>query len=402
MKFKTLLLGTAAALSVVGGAQAADLAVAEPVDYVKVCDAYGVGYWYIPGTDTCIRIGGYVKLDTLIYNNDHLLNFSGLYVDPGAPTNAHAANSPNGDNADGNNVSRVFPRYDDYSARWQFATETELNVTAQSMTDYGPLTAFIAYRGLSNNSIAKGTSKVSSGNFDLGGPLLFLDTAYLKIGPVGAGFMASTFDYGGGFTYDLLGDFRHDVHQDQVNFGWNWGSWGLWFSLEDPRNSSGGSEFKTGDFPDFVAAITGAGAGWDWKFGGAVEDTIYGTGYAGMGGITYTWAGGSAIRLQGAVANDFGANYVSNSYIPNNLGGTFWSVLGSAIYFWTPAFSTAVTGGYSDGGGDNDALWAVSAGGYWTVAKNATVGAEFQWLDGQAANSSVWDVKIELKRSFGS
>ena len=35
MNFKTLLLGTAAALSVVGGAQAADLRSPEPVDYVK-------------------------------------------------------------------------------------------------------------------------------------------------------------------------------------------------------------------------------------------------------------------------------------------------------------------------------------------------------------------------------
>ena len=78
------------------------------------------------------------------------------------------------------------------------------------------------------------------------------------------------------------------------------------------------------------------------------------------------------------------------------------SVLGSAIFFWTPAFSTAVTGGYSDGAGDNDTLWAASAGAYWTVAKNATTGAEFQWHDGQGNNDDFWDVKIELKRSFGS
>ena len=78
MKFKTLLLGTAAALSVVGGAQAADLAVAEPVDYVKVCDAYGVGYWYIPGTDTCIRIGGQVKLNAYVFSADRSLNIAGL------------------------------------------------------------------------------------------------------------------------------------------------------------------------------------------------------------------------------------------------------------------------------------------------------------------------------------
>ena len=63
MKLKTLLLGSAAAFAVVGGAQAADLSVAEPVDYVRVCDAFGVGYWYIPGTDTCLKIGGYVQFD---------------------------------------------------------------------------------------------------------------------------------------------------------------------------------------------------------------------------------------------------------------------------------------------------------------------------------------------------
>ena len=63
MKLKTLLLSSAAAFAVVGGAQAADLSVAEPVDYVKVCDAFGAGYWYIPGTDTCLKIGGLVRMD---------------------------------------------------------------------------------------------------------------------------------------------------------------------------------------------------------------------------------------------------------------------------------------------------------------------------------------------------
>ena len=68
MKLKTLLLGSAAAFAVVGGAQAADLSVAEPVDYVRVCDAFGVGYWYIPGTDTCLKIGGYVQFDVKFHS----------------------------------------------------------------------------------------------------------------------------------------------------------------------------------------------------------------------------------------------------------------------------------------------------------------------------------------------
>ena len=47
------------------GAQAADLPVkAKAVEYVKVCSLYGAGFWYIPGTDTCIKIGGAVRVDT--------------------------------------------------------------------------------------------------------------------------------------------------------------------------------------------------------------------------------------------------------------------------------------------------------------------------------------------------
>jgi hypothetical protein len=61
---KRFLLGTAAGFVAVAGAQAADMPVkARPVQYVKICTLYGDGYYYIPGSDTCIRIGGYLRLD---------------------------------------------------------------------------------------------------------------------------------------------------------------------------------------------------------------------------------------------------------------------------------------------------------------------------------------------------
>jgi hypothetical protein len=62
---KSLVLGSAAALLAMGGAQAADLPVkAKAVEYVRICSLYGAGFWYIPGTDTCIKIGGYLRVDT--------------------------------------------------------------------------------------------------------------------------------------------------------------------------------------------------------------------------------------------------------------------------------------------------------------------------------------------------
>ncbi|MBZ0163633.1 MAG: porin [Notoacmeibacter sp.] len=64
MKIKSLLLGSAAALVAVSGARAADAIIAEPepVEYVRVCDAYGAGFFYIPGTETCLRISGEVRV----------------------------------------------------------------------------------------------------------------------------------------------------------------------------------------------------------------------------------------------------------------------------------------------------------------------------------------------------
>src|SRR6476620_8276810 len=61
---KSLLLGSAAGLIAVGGAQAADLPVkAKPVQYVKICSLYGAGFYYMPGTDTCIKVGGFVRAE---------------------------------------------------------------------------------------------------------------------------------------------------------------------------------------------------------------------------------------------------------------------------------------------------------------------------------------------------
>ena len=64
MNIKSLLLGSAAALVAVSGARAADAVVVaepEPMDYVRVCDMYGAGFYYIPGTETCLAIGGYAR-----------------------------------------------------------------------------------------------------------------------------------------------------------------------------------------------------------------------------------------------------------------------------------------------------------------------------------------------------
>ena len=125
MNFRTLLLGTAAAIVAAGGAQAADLAIAvEPIDYVKVCDAFGEGYWYIPGTDTCLKIGGYVRLDVWVYDTDRVGDYFNIAnqltgsVSPTAdPSNPLAQTS--------GVVAGYLYAQDSYSQSWEMKTKAK-------------------------------------------------------------------------------------------------------------------------------------------------------------------------------------------------------------------------------------------------------------------------------------
>src|SRR5437764_1705848 len=69
---KSLLLGSAAGLVAATAGQAADLPVkAKPVEYVKICSLYGAGFYYMPGTDTCIKFGGYLRADVWAIGGDY-------------------------------------------------------------------------------------------------------------------------------------------------------------------------------------------------------------------------------------------------------------------------------------------------------------------------------------------
>ena len=62
-----LLFATTASLAVSTGVQAADLPAksALPIEYVRTCSAQGAGFFYVPGTDSCLRIGGRVRTEIM-------------------------------------------------------------------------------------------------------------------------------------------------------------------------------------------------------------------------------------------------------------------------------------------------------------------------------------------------
>lgn len=64
--FLGILLSTAAVLAATS-VDAADLPLkAKAIEYVKVCSLYGAGFYYIPGSDTCVKLGGHIRVATTI------------------------------------------------------------------------------------------------------------------------------------------------------------------------------------------------------------------------------------------------------------------------------------------------------------------------------------------------
>src|ERR1044072_3435129 len=64
MMIRGAVLGCAVLCAAHAGANAADSPTKPaPVQYVKFCGLYGTGFYYIPGSNTCIKIGGYVRAE---------------------------------------------------------------------------------------------------------------------------------------------------------------------------------------------------------------------------------------------------------------------------------------------------------------------------------------------------
>ncbi|RVP11866.1 porin, partial [Sinorhizobium meliloti] len=130
MNIKSLLLGSAAAMAAVSGAHAADAIVAaepEPMEYVRVCDAFGTGYFYIPGTETCLKIGGYIRVqgDFGRDNVNHLTSFD-----------------------------------DDGTSDWDMFSRAYISFDAKSDTEYGTLTGFFAAEFNAYNDTDEGDSLI--------------------------------------------------------------------------------------------------------------------------------------------------------------------------------------------------------------------------------------------------
>jgi hypothetical protein len=290
---KSLLLGTAAGLATVAGAQAADLPSrkAAPVEYVRVCSTYGAGFFYIPGTDTCIRIGGRARYE---------YEYREAYARDNNQTGSRA-------------TGRIF-------------------MDARTATEYGLLRAYVRYDVMRRvGTMLSGTSNRTAYAFtgtgvDFNGRLqttVDLNRAFVQLGGLTAGRTQSFFDfYAGDLEYvgtTAASSMTQNLLAYTASFG---GGFSATLSIEDPverRNLIWG---VGGPFQPFIAAGTGIGN----FVAPAVNPGITGSNYAGSGmpdvvGVLRYEGGWGAAQLSGAVHQVRAAGTLAGIGVVNTFGG---------------------------------------------------------------------------------
>jgi hypothetical protein len=246
---KSLILGSAAGLLAMSGAQAADLPVkAKAVEYVRICSLYGAGFFYIPGTDTCIKLGGYLRVDTTF-------NGSGAYD---SPAWAGAAGQWNRNR-------------NQYVAR----SRQDINIDTRTATEYGVVRTFFD----ATFNWTTGTDQIAGGGPSVGIYYAFIQFAGFTMGKAVSQYSTPWTGYPGNNTSFLIGGQDDVTGVNQLAYTASFGN-GVTgsVSLEDSQGYMQSQLLST-------SAGFGTAATW---FAGA------GTGVA--GGSTYgSFYGGAAV-----------------------------------------------------------------------------------------------------------
>ncbi|MBO9101548.1 MULTISPECIES: porin [Rhizobium] len=372
MMIKGLLLASAAALSAFSAANAADAIVAaepEPLEYVRICDAYGAGYFYIPGTETCLKIGGMVRTE-------------GEWKDAYQP---------------------------DHKIGTLWHTRAELSLDTASDTEYGALKTDMVMRWDSqegDNSTKLLFANISLGGFLVGkadsqfssypgyaGDIIQDDVVSYGPGPTNTELnqLTYTFDPGNGFTAlasiedsNSSGDTYYDSSFTQSN-GKSWQ-----ISKNDQYVPDGvlGFGFKSGAWGIKVVG------GYDSIVKeGAIKarvDADFGTFSAFlMGG----W------NTDGDKLNKYASGYVTDGACPANkeelCGWGDWAVWGGGSATINDKLKANVQVAYTD-----SKIFAAAANVKFQPVKGLTVEPEVEYTNWDSTNEHSWAGILRFQRSF--
>ncbi len=276
---KSLLLGSAAALAATVGAQAADLPMRKsaPVDYVRVCDWTGAGYFYIPGSDTCMNVGGLVRAEYAFINNARAFF-------PTSQVGTKAVQV-----AAGTLVPGRFRDNSGFFARGRIAVDT------RTQTAYGTLRAYVRYQidrlqGLYQGGGAAGGQNTFANQ---AGNSAYLDKGFIQFAGFTAGRVQSFFDfYADNYNYEGIAN--SDESNNVLAYTYTAaGGFSATIAIEDHNGRNDG-----------IGTITGG------------TNAVVAAGSAGLTGGTATYAGESIPDIVGQlnVTQAWGQAQLSAAY----------------------------------------------------------------------------------------
>ncbi|WP_011582229.1 MULTISPECIES: porin [Chelativorans] len=379
-------IGAAAAVLLTSAAQAKTVS-AEPANFVRICDVFGTGFYFIPGTETCLKYYGFVRFET-------------TYAD------------------------------DTLSAR----SRAELNFDARTPTEYGDLRSVI---------------RITANDDSISGRSMGLDRAYIQFAGLTAGLVPSFFDYVRPYNFDnpatvssrplkLIG-YTYEINKYLS----------ATLSLEDATARSAGlgigGDYDVQTIPDVVANIR-LQDDWGGAQAQAAIHQIRGAGALAQVGTDYGWAVGAGVEIKLPVLSPRDrllliATYVDGAvdYINQGRGGplfgrgglnqrvpdavvnatgsgwdttTGWGTLAGIKHSWSRSIESNLTAGYGEIDIDMGNLYdysyfQVAANTIWEPVSGFEVGLEARYTDYDYVHpvtsrydSDDWTGKLRVQRSF--
>ncbi len=438
---KSLLLGSAAGLAAVAGAQAADLPVAKAaaVEYVRVCSAYGAGFFYIPGTETCLRIGGRVRADYLygepLFRSEDAIGFRARgRIQADARTQTAYG------------TLRALVRFEiTRSSGTPFGNTGVVGASGANVAQ-----AFVQFGGLTAGRV---TSFFSNGDLPTGhmGTLRFDDAPDVDL-------LAYTFSFGNGFSATISIEDGLDRRRgifNELGFGLTPGGTVAYGGQRVPDvvgnvkyTAAWGTAQLSGAIHQIRSVVLGNGQGTGNVPGafapglvGTIPDNEYGFAIAGYVGVNLpmlgagdalwlaaTYADGAPAYLDGGNAGTIITPFAAFQGFTSTLADATvdpitgdldktraWSIAGGLRHYWTPQIRSNLFASYLDAEGrgatnanDFDELRS-GANVFWQPVSGLDIGVEviYATVDQRGNNVALfndedngWEGRLRIQRDF--
>jgi hypothetical protein len=389
MKFRVSLLASASQIDSAGSVIAADFPVAEADDQlVRICDPFGDGFHYIPNSDTCLKVGGYVRAESHYVDGDADVLIGG------------------GSNSEFNN--------------WTSRARGNLQVEARTASDIGLIRTYVEMQ----MTIGPGDyDDYSDTEADL--PAAFIEISNDR-GAFTVGHTGSFFDFYGSDDYGTRLDVDDSTTEQTLIAYTLFGSNGLrgTLSVEDPNSSgrrlNGADDYEGQELPDLVGSIK---LEQEW---GTAQIMGVGRHIHDVDGEGLGWAASAGFSLNLPVSDavfstQFGYADGAIAYLTNDPGGLgdfsgpdgedtnqAWMARGGLLFSLTETVSTWWNGSFThveaDSGTDEYDFWAFVFGAAWSPNEQLSLGPEFAYnnLEGDDAgeDGELWGVMWRVESEF--